>query len=206
MKPPIETSSPDAPKKPGGGSGFWFTRLSNPQLAGEWIMLAILLGFFGYMLWESFSWRTGGALMPRIIIGIAIPYWIIRLGSVLRQTLRGGGADYQGVRREEETSGAIMDLGFYMGEDARAAIRRFTMIVGAIAVLMIAIVVVGWHIALPTFVALYLYFKANAPWWGAAIGGLFILGIIVGVYDNLFDTEWNDPWAFSWIRTLSGQD
>lgn len=188
-----ETS--ESSEQPTGSPGF-LRRLARAEVVGEMALLGIVAVMFGTMLWESQGWTTASALMPRIAIAIGGPLWFIRVFGLVRYALGTQPERYRGVRREEESGGQIMDLGFYMGEDQRAALVRFLSITGALLVLLAGIWLVGWHITLPLWTFAYLLIFAKVKVWQAALGGIFFLAVIIGVYGALFDTLWNDPVVF----------
>ncbi len=175
-------------------------RLTRPEVLGEMVLLAIVGVMFATMLWESQDWTTASALMPRIAIAIGAPLWFIRVFGLVRYALGTQPERYRGVRREEESGGQIMDLGFYMGDDQRAALMRFLSITGALLVLLAGIWLIGWHITLPLWTVAYLLIFAKVKVWQAALGGIFFLAVIIGVYGALFDTLWNDPVLFRMLR------
>ena len=192
-----ETSGP--PEQSAGSPGF-LRRLARPEVAGEMALLAIVGVMFGTMLWESQDWTTASALMPRIAIGVGAPLWLIRVVGLLRYALGTQPEHYRGVRREEDSGGRIMDLGFYMGDDQRAALTRFLSITGALLVLLLGIWLFGWHFTLPLWTFAYLLIFAKVKIWQAALGGIFFLAVIIGVYGALFDTLWNDPVVLRLLR------
>ena len=185
--------------QPVGSIGF-VRRLTRPEVAGEMALLAIVGVMFGTMLWESREWTTASALMPRIAIGIGAPLWLVRAFGLVRYALGTQPERYRGVRREEKSGGQIMDLGFYMGDDQRAAFVRFLTITGALVVLLLGIWLLGWHITLPLWTFAYLLIFAKLKIWQAALGGIFFLAVIIGVYGALFDTLWNDPVLLRLLR------
>ncbi len=190
-----QSAQAETSEQPAPSPGF-LRRLTRPEVAGEMVLLAIVGVMFGTMLWESREWTTASALMPRIAIGIGAPLWFIRVFGLIRYALGTQPERYRGVRREEESSGQIMDLGFYMGDDQRAALFRFLSITGALVVLLLGIWLVGWHVTLPLWTFGYLLMFAKVKIWQAALGGIFFLAVIIGVYGMLFDTLWNDPVVF----------
>lgn len=198
-QPSAQPETSDQSGQPSGSPGF-LRRLTRPEVAGEMVLLAIVGVMFGTMLWESREWTTASALMPRIAIGVGAPLWFIRVFGLVRYALGTQPERYRGVRREEESSGQIMDLGFYMGDDQRAALVRFLNITGALVVLLLGIWLFGWHITLPLWTFAYLLIFAKLKIWQAALGGIFFLAVIIGIYGALFDTIWNDPVVFRMLR------
>ncbi len=193
-------TQPETSGQSGQPSPGFLRRLTRPEVAGEMVLLAIVGVMFGTMLWESREWTTASALMPRIAIGVGAPLWFIRVFGLVRYALGTQPERYRGVRREEESSGQIMDLGFYMGDDQRAALVRFLNITGALVFLLLGIWLFGWHITLPLWTFAYLLIFARLKIWQAALGGIFFLAVIIGIYGALFDTIWNDPVVFRMLR------
>ena len=198
-QPGAQPEASETSEQPVASPGF-LRRLTRPEVAGEMVLLAIVGVMFGTMLWESREWTTASALMPRIAIGIGAPLWLIRVFGLVRYALGTQPERYSGVRREEDSSGRIMDLGFYMGDDQRAALKRFLSITGALLILLLGIWLLGWHTTLPLWTFAYLLIFAKVKIWQAALGGIFFLAVIIGVYGALFDTLWNDPVVLRLLR------
>ena len=150
-------SNPDAPREapPTHRKVSW----RSPEILGELVLLAvvailIVVYFRRLDLCESvfgdfsvlgaracvpigrFVSVAAGQWLPMIIIGAAIPLWIIRLGYVLR-------------RRKAIEQGMIMDLGFRLGEDPQGERRRAALYFGTLVALILLIWLVGFHIGLP---------------------------------------------------------
>lgn len=179
-------------------------RLLHAEAGGELVLLMIVGGFFAYMLWESRDWPVSSWLMPRFAIALGAPLWVIRVVGLVRYAVGTKPESYQGVRREEDTGGQIMDLGFYLGDDAKAALRRFTVAVGSLGALIVFIWILGWHVGLPLWTTLYLRLVAQVKLWQAVLGGLFFVAVVTGLYGALFGTTWNDPLLFAFVRWLVG--
>lgn len=152
------------------------------EVLGELVLLAIVALFFGYFLVMSFSWPEGSALLPRIAVVAGAPFWFVRLFTV--------------ISRRKEKAGTIMDLGFTVGADPQAEAKRFARIIGAIAVLIIGIWLIGFHIFVPLWVFGYLVLFASIRVWWAAAWGLAFVAFIYSVFDALIVTRWPDPLLF----------
>ena len=150
------------------------------EVVGEIILLAIVGGLFVYMFIESFSWPLGSALMPWIAIGLGTPFWVVRLVALVRST-------------RDTSSGQIMDLGFRTGDDPVGERMRFARICFCILGLYAAIWLVGFHIAIPLGVFLYVLIYGRAGWIWSTVLGLVFLALIVLVYDRFLNATWHDP-------------
>ncbi len=64
---------------------------------------------------------------------------------------------------------------------------------GSILLLFVGIWVVGFHIALPTYVFGYLLFFGRVRWWWAVTAAVVFELLILGVYDRALHTTWNTP-------------
>ena len=175
-------------------------RLGNLEVTGELLFLMIVGAFFGLMLIQSLDWRLSAAIMPRIVIGVGSFVWLIRAAILTRYLISGSGSDFSGVRWEG-SSKQIMDLGFYVAE---GAVRRGLIATGSIVGLMLAVWLVGWHTAVPVFMLVYLRVLGKVAWRVAVGGALFLLAIILGLYDAIFDTVWNEPFLFRMARSIFG--
>jgi hypothetical protein len=125
------------------------------------------------------SWPSGAALLPRTA-GI---FGLLMLAGYAVSSLRGKGAN----------TGQILDVGrLQHGDTDEAAVRSRTVrAIGSLLVLVLLIWLVGFHIALPTFVAFYLWHWGQVTWWRAVLAGAIFLGIIVGLYDNIMHVTWH---------------
>ena len=181
---------------------FWFRRLGgslqgeallrNLEVYGELILLTLVGALFAYMIWESFDWRYEAKLAPRIVIGVGTPFWLIRvfaLARILATRARSQGG-YGGVRDEEASAGQIMDMGFYLSAGAGL---RFFIGSGSIVAFVVAVWLLGWHIAIPGYIVLYLRFVAKLKWWLAISLAAGFGGGVMLLYDTLMNTNWNEP-------------
>lgn len=148
------------------------------EVLGEVFLLLLSGGLFLYLLIESFRWPDEAAkLMPRLAVAIGAPFWLMRLFAIIRRT--------KTVAKE------IMDVGFRIGMDPEAEIARFTRICLFILTLYLSIWLVGFHVALPIGISLYVLIYGRAGWLLSSIIGLGFLAVIVGLYDLVLHTAWH---------------
>ncbi len=159
------------------------------EMVGEVVLLMAIGAFLGYMFVDSLNWGEGAALMPRIAILLGLPFWLLRIMALAR-------------RSRPKSSARIMDTGFYLDQDPRVSLARFTRISGFIVLLYLGIWLFGFHVALPVGMFLYLYIYSKAGWLGSGLVGLLFLAIIVGLYDFVLHTNWFNPVILSlfWSR------
>jgi tripartite tricarboxylate transporter TctB family protein len=150
------------------------------------LLLAIICAYF---VWAAMNWPSGAALMPRT----AGVFGLLMLAGYAFNSLRGQGAN----------TGQILDVGRLAHEDTDAtAIRgRTYRAVGSLVGLVALIWLLGFHIAIPTFVGFYLWYWGKVDWWRAVLAGAIFLGIIVGLYDNVMHVSWHT----SVLDTLLGR-
>ncbi len=143
-------------------------------------LFALLLTIIcGYFVWASMTWPSGAALMPRT----AGTFGLLMLAGYAFSSIRGQGAN----------TGQILDVGrLEHGDTDTAAVRARTIrAIGSLLALVLLIWLLGFHIAIPTFVGFYLWYWGKVVWWRAALAGAIFLGIIVGLYDNVMHVTWH---------------
>lgn len=162
------------------------------EVAGETLLLSAVGGFFVYMFIVSLDWNPGATLTPYIALVAGTPFLIIRIIHVARAWL--------GIETGTMSERQIMDIGFRVGSDPKAENRRFAMIVVAIAILYSGLWLVGFHVMLPLWTFLYLHFVGRVRLiWSVPVTAAMIV-LIVGVYDYLMDTIWNEPLLLQFFK------
>ncbi len=163
------------------------------KLLVESIIVVIMLGGFVFMVVESADWPVGAALFPRIsgALGIA---------AVLGY---GGQRLYQELRPGAQSQGRLLDLAWssFGGEEKNTRSRAITFI-STTGGLWLGIWFVGFHIAVPAYLLFMLIVHGRVRWYWALATAIVFYGFIVGVYDELLHTAWNDPLLFDVIRNL----
>lgn len=163
------------------------------EVIGEIILLVAVTVFFLYMFIPSLDWPWGARLMPQIAVGIGTPFLILRIIYVLRVL-------FWSRTVSSVTPSQIMDFGFRVGDDPKGEGKRWIRILSAIGVLYLGIWVVGFHIALPFWVFVYMVWFGRANFLVAGGIALLFLGLIVGVYGHLIRVPWHDPPLFMLFR------
>ena len=140
------------------------------------LLLAVVCGYF---VWAAMSWPSGAALMPRT----AGSFGLLMLLGYAISSLRGQSAN----------RGQILDVGrLQHGDTDTVAVRSRTYrAIGSLLALVLLIWLVGFHVAIPTFVGFYLWYWGRVSWWRAVLAGAIFLGIIVGLYDNIMHVTWH---------------
>ena len=149
------------------------------ERVGETLLLLITGAFFVYLLLASLNWPLGAALMPRLVASAGLIFLALRVVQV--------------VRLPAGEPGRIMDTGFASTEPGSEPMKRFATVFGSLIGLCFAIWLVGWHLALPAYVVLYLRLAGGVRWWAALLVGAAFLTLLVGVYDIVFQTPWTEP-------------
>jgi hypothetical protein len=149
------------------------------ERVGETLLLIMSGSFFTYLIIASLNWPLGAALMPRLVAAVGLFLLALRVVQLARNSGR--------------SSGQIMDTGFASTDLGLSHVKRFTTVFGSLILLCLAIWLVGWHIALPAYVVLYLRFPGEVRWWVSLLVGAAFLALLVGVYDIVFQTPWNEP-------------
>lgn len=152
----------------------------SPEILGEVVLLAIVLGFAIAFLFELPGLRMPGRYLPMITIAFAAPFWLIRVKTLFE-------------RKKALQSGLIMDLGFRFGGDPAAEKRRAIRYISAVAVLFLSVWFVGFHIALPVWVMTYLFLFARVKPIIILIIGAAFEGLLLGVHDFIIDVPWPEP-------------
>ncbi|WP_426247408.1 hypothetical protein [Nocardioides sp. LHG3406-4] len=164
-----------------GGGG----RLSLERV-GEGALLTVVTLFFAYMLKDSMGWPSDAALLPRMALGVGLPFLLYRWFTLLR-------ARPESTPAGEEPNGQVMDLGFRLSDDHRENTRRFIHVTGLIVMLIVGIWLVGVEISVPLGVFVYLYFFANFSLIKSAVVSLGLLAMVFGLYDEVINAPWPEP-------------
>ncbi|MDE2837823.1 MAG: tripartite tricarboxylate transporter permease [Chloroflexota bacterium] len=180
---PPAGASEDAPEPPRAETATSRSRppllsLLRPTPSG--IFIALLTFAFAFTFWQTFEWTSQAARLPRVItvVGLALvgAYAVSHLVS------------------PPSGAGRIMDIGrTRTDDDRRVLMLRTVKAIGTTFGLVLAIWLIGFQIALPAYVFLYLFFFGHVRWW-AALGWLIVfVALIYGFFDEVIHIPWIDP-------------
>ena len=180
------SSGPEIPPPAGAESGApapppnrpSFVERLRPTASG--VFIALLTVAFVYTLWQTYDWSDEAARLPRVVViaGLAL----VAIYAVLHLLFPSSG------------KGRIMDIGRTVTGDTREVVlRRTAKALGTTGALVAAIWLVGFQIALPTYVFLYLLIFGRVRWWVALFWMVAFLVLIYGFFDLVIYIPWIDP-------------
>jgi hypothetical protein len=154
-------------------------RRSNTERVLEVLLMGFCAAIFVFMLAESMKWSAGVALLPRI----ASTFGLIVLSVYAVQRFR-----------PHRGQGQIMDMGFdEEGLERSVVIERTLRFVLTTGTLFAAIWLIGFHVAVPIYMVLYLMIYGKLRWWAAGLWALGFLVFMVVAYDIVIRSTWPEP-------------
>ncbi len=150
----------------------------RPSASG--VFIAMLTVAFAYTLWQTYGWSDVAARLPRVvaIAGLAL----VAIYTALHLLFPSSG------------NGRIMDIGRTVTGDTREVmLRRTAKALGTTVALVAAIWFIGFQIALPAYVFLYLLIFGHVRWWIAVGWMIAFLVLIYGFFDLIIYIPWIDP-------------
>lgn len=160
------------------------TQRLRPTISGAFI--GIMGVSFAYALWQSFDWSTEAARLPRVVTSTG-------LALVAIYTLRH-------LIKPPKTRSRILDIGRTATEDsATVLLARTAKALGTTGGLVAAIWLIGFQIAVPGYVFLFLRVFGKVRWWIATLWALAFLALIYGFFDLVIHIAWIDPVFEDWL-------
>ncbi len=159
----------------------------RPNANGIFILACV--AFMATFLASAFHWQRPAALFPELAsitgLSLIVVYAVTHVRGVLRGKITG-------------ERGQILDIGRRETTAAPSVVRwRMVKAVGTTLALVFAIWLVGFKIAVPVYVLLYLYFFGKVRWWQALAGALFFVAFMSGVFDHVLHVTWPHSVFFS---------
>ncbi len=135
---------------------------------------------FAYTLWQSSDWTEEAARLPRVvtIAGLALVgiYGLRHLFQPSRSRSR------------------ILDIGrTQTGESRGVVLRRTVKALGTTVGVVAGVWIIGFQIAVPAYVWLYLKVFGGVRWWVATLWAIAFLALIYGFFDLVIHIAWIDP-------------
>ena len=88
----------------------------------------------------------------------------------------------------------ILDIGRTKTEASREVlVRRTIKAVGSTVGFVVGIWLVGFQIAVPAYIFLYLLYFGHVRWWYATVGALVFVGLLYGFFDRVIHVIWPNP-------------
>ena len=182
--PPPAGASDDEPVEPAQAEPArprrrpLLSEMLQPTPSG--VFIALLTFAFAFTFWQTFEWTSEAARLPRVITvaGLALIAIYVALHLVSPSSGRG----------------RIMDIGrTHTDDDRRVLLLRTAKAIGTTFGLVLAIWLIGFQIALPAYVFLYLFFFGHVRWWVALSWLVVFLVLIYGFFDEVIHIPWIDP-------------
>ena len=158
----------------------------KPQLLFE----VAVIGFFAYFVYEASDWRPQARLYPW---AIGIPMLVL---AILHLAWELKGADRKPAPQPSATP---VDFSFTPGIDPALARRRTLLIFSWIFGFFAGIWLLGFKIAVPAFVFLYLRIQSREGWGlSLALTGAAWL-VFWGLFNKLLSLPFPDGAIVSWL-------
>lgn len=146
----------------------------------------LIMGASGYGIIAATAWPWKAALFPLVI---GVPLFALAAAEAL-WTLFG----------KDPASEEARDFQLSIGKDS---LRRTLTAAGWIFAFFAAIVLLGFPIAVPLFVLLYLKLQGRESWGLSIAITLGTLAVFYGLFDLLLHLPFPAGWLFSWFGLSS---
>jgi hypothetical protein len=141
--------------------------------------MVMIVSAYGVIAATAWPWKA--ALFPLVI---GIPLFCLAAVEALWGLF---GGESEGEAREFQLS---------IGEETA---RRTAVAVGWILAFFAAIVLLGFPIAVPLFVLLYLKLQGREGWVLSVVMTLAVWGVFYGLFDQLLHLPFPAGWLLSWL-------
>ena len=140
----------------------------------------------GYAVYASFPWSRRAALFPRVI---GVPLFFLALVEVCLSVFGG----------ESARTGHAVDFELTSQIDAQVAKKRTVEIFLWVVGFFLLILLLGFPIAVPLFVFLYLKLAGGESWTLATILAFFSWLFIEGLFDRLLHIPMPQGWLLTFF-------
>lgn len=150
------------------------------------LALAVLIMLVsGYGVLSAWTWPWKAALFP---LTIGIPVFCLATAEAL-WSLFG--------KSSEQDRASDFQLSRHLPE--KETLRRTAIAVAWMLGFFAAIVLLGFPVALPLFVFVYLKLQGRESWTLSVVFTLVVWGIFYGLFDQLLHLPFPAGWLFSWL-------
>ena len=152
------------------------------------IFSLIVFIFLVYFVYEAREWRLQARLYPWVI---GIPMVVLALVQIF--------LDLKGVTKSKPSDGAPMDFQFGQAMDSTVARRRTVNIFSWILGFLVGIWLLGFSVAIPAMVFLYLKFQSGEKWLLSIILTSAAWFLFWGLFDWLLRLPFPEAQLFLWL-------
>ena len=147
-------------------------------------LAALIMLVSGYGIVTAWAWPTKAALFP---LAIGIPLFCMAAAEALWVLFgRAGSTD------------EVRDFQLSLG---KGSMRRTAIAIGWILAFFAAIVLLGFPIAVPLFVLLYLKVQGKESWALTIVFSLAIWAVFYGLFDRLLHLPFHTGWLLAWFAS-----
>jgi hypothetical protein len=133
---------------------------------------------------SAMAWPLKAKLFP---LGISIPLFCLATAELLWLLLG------------SSQKGEVMDFQLADHVPRAVALRRTALAVGWILAFFAAILLLGFPIAVPVFVFLYLRLQGGEGWVFCAVCTLLVWAVFYGLFDRLLHLPFAAGWLLAWL-------
>lgn len=145
-------------------------------------LAALIMLVSGYGIVTAWAWPTKAALFP---LAIGIPLFCMAAAEALWVLFgRAGSTD------------EVRDFQLSLG---KGSMRRTAIAIGWILAFFAAIVLLGFPIAVPLFVFLYLRVQGRESWMLSVVFSLAVWATFYGLFDRLLHLPFHTGWLLAWL-------
>ena len=140
-----------------------------------------LLLVLSVALYTARNWSPQAGLFPRTVGAIAL---VLVLGQLILDLVKKKKAE------TEDDGAGLVDLPVDRSVPVREVVRRGGKAFGWIFGLALTIWAIGFGLAIPLFLFLYIFFQAKERWWVALAIALLMALFQYVVFDRIIHTNW----------------
>lgn len=155
------------------------------------IFAVVILIFFAVFVYEAWEWRLQARLYPW---AIGIPMVALALLQIV--------FDLTGKTARKDTGNAPVDFQFGQSMDSAVATRRTVSIFSWIIGFFIVIWLLGFSVAVPALVFLYLKFQAGEQWWLSVLLTVAAWLVFWGLFTRLLHLPFPEGQLLLWLGLI----
>lgn len=150
----------------------------------SFVLSIVVMAIAAWAAVSALAWPLKAKLFP---LGISIPLFLLAAAELVWLIL---GSSHKGE---------VMDFQLADHLPPREALRRTAVAIGWILGFSAAIVLLGFPIAVPVFVFLYLRLQGGEGWILSAICTALVWGMFYGLFDQLLHLPFAAGWLLAWL-------